>query len=430
MEEEQYDAIIVGGGVAGATAALMLAREGLEVIVIERGNYSGAKNMTGGRLYSHSLEKIIPDFASKAPVERRITHERISMMTETASTTMDYTGRSLAEIGCDSYTVLRGVFDRWLMEQAEEAGAMPVTGICVEDFVYKDGKVAGIVAGGEEMLAKVIILADGANSLLVEKCGLRKKAITSHQIAVGAKEIIQFDEKTIEDRFNLNAGEGMSWLFAGYPSDGKIGGGLIYTNKDTISLGVVATLSEFEKDGKSIHEMLEGFKNHPAIIPLLKGGQLVEYSGHMVPEGGYDMVPTLYDDGVLVAGDAAGLVINIGYTVRGMDLAIGSGAVAAEAVIEANKKDDFSSQSLSRYKELLDSSFVMKDLKHFRKFPHFMENPRVFNDYPQMMDDIMTSLFVVDGSNPKSIISKMIKPVRKVGIINLLKDGVKGVRAL
>ena len=430
MDEEQYDVIIVGGGIAGATAALLLATEGLQVIVIERGNYSGAKNMTGGRLYSHSLENIIPDFASKAPVERKVTHERISMMTDVAVTTMDYASESLAEPGCDSYTVLRGVFDRWLMDQAEEAGAMPVPGICVDDFVYRDEKVAGIIAGGEEMLAKVVILADGANSLLIEKCGLRKKIVTPHQIAVGAKEIIQLDEKTIEDRFNLNPDEGMAWLFAGFPSDGKIGGGLIYTNKDTISLGVVATLSEFEKEGKSIHEMMEGFKNHPAMLPILKGGKLVEYSGHMVPEGGYDMVPTLYDNGVLVTGDAAGLVINVGYSVRGMDLAIGSAKAAAEAVIEAHKKDDFSAKSLSKYKELLDSSFVIKELKHFRKFPNFMDNPRVFNDYPQMMDEIMASLFVINGSNPKSIISKMIKPVRKVGIINLMKDGVKGVRAL
>ena len=169
METEKGEVIMVGGGLAGAVAGRMLAREGMEVVVIERGNYSGAKNMTGGRLYSHALEEVIPGFASKAPVERRVTRERVSMMTETGATTLDYSSTKLAQEGKDSYVVLRGVFDRWLMEQAEEAGAMPVTGIRVDDFVFRDGKVAGIVAGGVEMLADVVILADGANSLLVAK---------------------------------------------------------------------------------------------------------------------------------------------------------------------------------------------------------------------------------------------------------------------
>jgi electron transfer flavoprotein-quinone oxidoreductase len=430
MSEERFDVIIVGGGIAGTVAALMLAREGLEVVVIERGNYSGSKNMTGGRLYSHSLEEIIPDFASKAPVERKVTRERISMMTETGASSLDYSSERLAAAGKDSYIVLRSIFDRWLMEQAEEAGAMAIAGICVDDFVFRDGRVVGITAGGEEMHADVVILADGANSLLVRKCGLRKNMVAPHQMAVGAKEIIQLDEKTIEDRFNLNPGEGMSWLFAGSPSDGKTGGGLLYTNRDSISLGVVVTLSEFEKEGKTIHEMLENFKQHPLIRPLIKDGKLVEYSGHMVPEGGYGMIPELYGDGVLVTGDAAGLVINAGYTVRGMDLAVGSALAAAKTVIEAKQKGDFSKRTLAGYKSRLDASFVIKDMKHVRKFPEFMENPRIFNDYPMMAEDMLAGLFVVDGGNPVSLISKVTGSVKKVGILNLIKDGIKGARAL
>lgn len=429
--EERFDAIVVGGGLAGASCALTLAREGLEVVVIERGNYSGSKNMTGGRLYSHNLERLIPDFADKAPVERKVSRERISMMTEKSAFTVDYISDKLSLKGKDSYTVLRGVFDRWLMEQAEEAGAMVINGIRVDDFVYRDGKIAGVMAGEEEMLANVVVIADGANSLLAEKSGLRKEKITPHQIAVGAKEVIELGEKTIEERFGVKSGEGVSWLFAGSPSDGRIGGGLLYTNKDTVSLGIVVTLSEFEHTDKSVNEMMEAFKSHPAVAPLIEGGKLVEYSGHMVPESGLSMVPSLYGDNVLVAGDAAGLVINVGYTVRGMDLAIESGVCAAQAIIYAKTKEDYSSSSLSKYKQLLDESFVIKDMKQVEKFPYFLEQtPRIFKDYPEMLDDMLADVFVVDGKEPVSMFKKIMKHVKKVGLINIAKDALKGMRSL
>lgn len=430
MSEDKFDAIIVGGGIAGAVTALQLARAGLEVVLVERGNYAGAKNMTGGRLYSHSLEKILPGFAENAPIERKVVKEKISMMTGTGGLTMDFGSDKLVQEKKDSYTVLRAPFDRWLMDQAEAAGAMVVTGILVEELLMQDGRVRGISAGGEEMLADVVVLADGANSLLVEKAGLRKHRIEAHQIAVGAKEVIELDEQLIEERFNLNPGEGAAWLFAGFPSDGLIGGGFLYTNKSSISLGLVVTLSEFNKVQKTLPQMLEDFKQHLHVAPLIRGGKLVEYSGHLVPEGGYDMIPDLYGDGVLVAGDAAALVINAGYTVRGMDLAVGSADAAAQTIIAAKEKNDFSSASLSQYKTLLENSFVIQDMKQLRKFPHFMENSRIFNEYPQMVEEMMSSLFVVNGSAPQSLLSKMLKPARKVGLMNLIKDGIKGVRAL
>lgn len=427
--DEKFDVIIVGGGPAGAAAALYLADHGLETVVVERGNYSGAKNMTGGRIYAHSLKRLIPSI-NDCPFERKVVKERISLMTEKSASTMEYASDRLYAGEVESFTVLRGEFDRWLMGKAEEAGAMPVTGVRVDDLVFKDGKVAGIIAGGEEMLADAVILADGANSLLTDKAGLRKEKISPHQMAVGAKEVIELDEKTVADRFGLNDGEGAAWLFAGYPSAGKIGGGFIYTNKSSLSLGIVVTLSEIEKSSKSVHEMLEDFKAHPVVAPLIKGGKLGEYSGHIVPEGGLDMMPSLYGNGVLVAGDAAGLVINVGYTVRGMDLAIASGLSAAEAIIYAKTKGDFSSANLSKYQELLEDSFVMKEMRHFRKFPHFMENSRIFNDYPEMADEMLAGIFTVDGSAPKSMFSKIMRPAKKVGLINIAKDAIKGVRAL
>lgn len=429
-DSEKFDAIIVGGGVAGIVSGYILAKEGLDVLLIEKGNYPGSKNMTGGRLYSHSLEKIIPDFAKEAPVQRKITHEKISMMTEDSAVTVDYSSTLLGEPGKDSYSVLRGEFDQWLAEKAEEVGVQIIPGILVDDLIVQDGKVCGVKAGEDELESEVVIIADGVNSLLAQKLGFRGE-LQAHEVAVGAKEIISLPQKVIEDRFQLgNEEEGTAWLFAGSPSAGRVGGGFLYTNKTSVSLGIVCTLANLEKASKTVPQMLEDFKNHPTIKPLIQDGKLIEYSGHLVPEGGFNMIPKLVGNGVLVIGDAAGFCINIGYAVRGMDLAIGSAECAAKAVLAAKEKSDFSEATLSKYKDLLNESFVMKDLNLYKKFPAFMENERIFNDYPQMAADMMQSMFVIDGSPSQPLMSTMKKHVKKVGIMNLIKDGFKGVRSL
>lgn len=429
-ESEKFDAIIVGGGIAGLTAGYIMAKEGLDVLLVERGNYPGSKNMTGGRIYSHSLEKIIPDFAKEAPIQRKIVHEKISMMTEKSAFTIDYTSPKLGVQGKDSYAVLRGEFDQWLSEKAEEVGLQVIPGILVDDLIMKDGKVCGVIAGEDELESEVVIIADGVNSLLAQKLGFREE-LKPHEVAVGAKEVISLPQQVIEDRFQLeNDQEGTAWLFAGSPSAGRVGGGFLYTNKTSISLGVVCTLGDLEKASKTVPQMLEDFKNHPAVKPLIKDGKMIEYSGHLVPEAGLSMIPKLVGDGVLVIGDAAGFCINIGYAVRGMDLAVTSADCAAQAVIAAKQKADFSKASLSKYKTLLDETFVMKDLNLYKNFPHFMENERIFNEYPEMIANMMESMFVVDGSPARPLMKTMKKHVKKVGIMNLVKDGLKGVRSL
>lgn len=428
MSEDKFDAIIVGGGLAGCITAYMLANAGLETLLIEKGNFSGSKNMTGGRLYAHSIEKIFPDFANEAPIERSVVHEKISFMNDDSCVTMDYSTKESTNNEDKSYTVLRAKFDEWLAQKAEEAGVGIIPGIRVDDLIVRDNKVCGVIAGGEEMEADVVILADGVNSILGEKLGMVSK-VTPHHCAVGAKEVIKLSKQQINDRFACTDKEGTAWLFAGMPSDGYMGGGFIYTNEDSISLGVVFGLHNIEKAGKSIPQMLEDFKNHPTIKPLVEGGEIVEYSAHVVPEGGLHMLPEMVRDGVVIVGDAAGLCLNVGYTVRGMDLAIASGEAAANAIIEANKKSDFSKNSLNKYVQNLEDSFVMKDLKLYKELPQFLDNERMFNDYPDMVSGIMKDMFTING--PSVPMRKMVMPhLKKVGFMNLLKDGFKGVKSI
>ena len=431
MSDEKFDVIIVGAGLSGSSAAYVLAKAGLEVLVIERGNHCGSKNMTGGRLYGHSLEKLIPGFADSAPVERKIVKERISMMTESGAMTVEYGSDKLKDPACASYSVLRSKFDRWLAAQAEEQGAMFITGIRVDKLLQKDGKVCGVLAAGDELEADVVLLADGVNSLLAQRIGM-KKELAPHQVAVGVKEVIGLDEKTISDRFGVLPGEGAAWMVAGDPTGGAVGGGFLYTNKDSISLGTVVTLGDIGT-GKNIKvpDMIERFKANPIIAPLIKDGKLLEYGAHLVPEAGFKMVPELVWNGVLIAGDAAGFVMNLGYTIRGMDLAIESGRLAAEAIVQAKAKCDFSAVGLSVYLRLLESSFVMQDLRHYQNMPSLLSTHQLFNEMPAAVDEILGDLFVVDGKKPVKLIKSVIPAVNKIGSLTEVgKLGLKAVSAL
>ena len=195
MSEDKFDVIIVGGGVAGLAASIVLAENDFEVLLVERGDYCGAKNVTGGRLYGHSLEKIIPNFADEAPIERKVVKEKISMMSAKSSLDIGYSSKELGkDKDSSSYVVLHSKFDQYLAEKAEEAGVAIITGVLVDEILVEDGKVVGINATGEEMYADAVIVADGVNSLLSQQLGV-KKELEPNQVAVGAKEVIDYQKK-------------------------------------------------------------------------------------------------------------------------------------------------------------------------------------------------------------------------------------------
>ena len=375
MSEEKFDAIVVGGGLAGLTCAYLLAQAEMEVLLIERGDFCGAKNVTGGRLYGHTLEKVIPGFAEEAPVERKVTKERIALMTKTGAVNIEYASGKEDDAKSASYTVLRGKFDKWFADKAEEVGVMMVPGIRVDSVLIEDGKVVGIDAGGEAMYSDMVVLADGVNSLLAQQLGL-KKELDPSQVAVGCKEVIQLGEDVINQRFNVKSGEGVAMLVAGDPTVGNIGGGLIYTNKDSVSVGIVTTCSDIGRVDVSVPDMLERFKNHPAVEPLIEGGIPLEYSAHLVPEGGFDMIPQLYRDNVLVVGDAA-------------------------------------AANLSYYQMLLEDSCIFRDMKQYRNFPKLLERHEIFNDVPEIADVLFDKLFRVDGEKPVSLPMFVIDEIAK-----------------
>lgn len=419
-----FDAVVVGSGCAGPIAAYELAKAGKEVLIVERGEFPGAKNMTGGRIYSHSLEKVFPNFRDEAPLERRVIRERISLITDETNCTVDFSSAEMLKVGQDSYTVLRAPFDQWLASKAEEAGAEYICGINVDELVKDEsGKVCGIRAGEDEISADVVILCDGVNSLLAKQA-VGFACPSPKHMAVGIKQVFALPAGVITDRVLGNSDdEGAAWLFAGSATDGKFGGGFAYTNKESVSLGIVAGIEAVESGDVSICQMMESLKQHPDVAALIRGGEMVEHSGHMVPEGGMNSMPELVADGVILAGDTAMMCINYGYMVRGMDYAVAAGQYAGQAAVQALDAGDTSKAGLQCYVDMLNGSFVMKDLEGFRGLPAFLgQFSRMFNEYPALAGDVLNKMFIADGQ-PTSHLKNIVRPsLKKVGLLNMVKD--------
>jgi len=411
---ETVDCIIVGGGLAGLSAAYGLACEGVEVMVLERGDYAGAKNVTGGRLYMSVIRDLYPELWEDAPFERPVVRELITLTAEGRHVTFEIAADSFGDPRPQSYTVVRARLDQWLADKVTEKGGMVVPKMKVDALLTENGRVVGIRAGEDEIGADVTIVAEGVLGLLSSDAGLRgKPEAKSH--AVGYKEIIELPAGVIEDRWHLNPGEGAAQLFMGSVTRGMMGGAFLYTNRESISLGIVVGMEHMHSRGDELEswQLLDEFKELPQIKPLVAGGAVAEYSAHAVPEGGIAAVPKLYGDGYLMTGDAAGLSLNALITVRGMDFAIASGYYAAKAVTEAKKAGDCSAAGLARYERYLNDSFVIKDLRTAAAVPQLIENPRLFSHYPDAMTRLMQQVFTIGPGPTEKLFKQAFRGVRK-----------------
>ncbi len=403
---EKVECIVVGGGLAGLSAAYGLADAGVEVMVLERGDYSGAKNVTGGRLYMSPIRGLYPELWEEAPYERAVARELVTMLGDGAQTTIEVASDRFTADPPQSYTVLRARFDQWLAEKVGEKGGMVVPNMKVDALLRDEGRIVGIRAGEDEIGADVVIVAEGVLRLLSSEAGLAAEPVDRDH-ALGFKEVIELPPGVIEDRWHLNPGEGAAQLFLGNVTQGMLGGGFLYTNKESISLGVVVGMKAMRERAARIkpdaqiesNELLDRFKELPQIRPLVAGGTVAEYSAHAIPEGGIAAVPKLYGDGYVMAGDAAGLALNALITVRGMDFAIASGYYAARAVLGARERSDFSAAGLAGYEASLRDSFVLQDLQTASDIPAFMENPRLFTHYPRAVSRLLEQLYTV-GPGP------------------------------
>lgn len=424
MSENKTDVIVVGAGVAGVAAGITLARAGKQVVIVERGSYAGAKNMFGGAIYEYPTKDLYPTFKEEAPVERiNKTHKYMIADDETA-VTVSYNN----EKSQTSYTVIRAKWDKWCVERAVELGAYYSPMTVVRELIVKEGKVVGIKTDEEEFYADIVILADGVNSLLAKQVGLRKN-FKDNEMAIGVKEVISLPKEVIEERFNLTDESGCVTEIIGAPMKGITGLGFIYTNKKSVSIGLGVNLDELKKRKLTPNELLNQLKEHPSIAPLIKGGELSEYSAHLIPEGGFNSIPKLYGNGVMVVGDAAMLVNNVHW--EGTNLAMMSGMLAAQTAIEAINKNDFSEKMLSDYEKKFKETSFYKDMKTYKdtvKIVH--DNAYSFlGFYPQKINEFF-EMFTESGYIPrKSLYKRFIKNlIKKRNIKGLIKDVINFVK--
>ena len=391
--------MVVGAGPAGLSCSCELAKKGFKVAVLERGRTPGSKNLFGGRVYSAPLEKVYGNLRKEAPIERWVKHEKLSMMADDGAISVGYDS-----LRSTSFTASLSKLTAWMAAKAEEQGAVIVTDVRVDGVTMDDGRATGVIAGADRLDADVVVVAEGANRLLCEGMKI-VPPLSPDQVALGARQVVRLGTEKINERFGLAGDEGLAWFFLGEPSDFLPGGAFLYTNSSTVSIGLVLYLEEGTPvPGKSVYDILEEFRAAPPLKQLLSGGSVVEYGSHLIPEAGLKMRPDpLYGDGYVVVGDAAGLVLNLGYTVRGVDFAVHSGNLAAQAIADAHSSGGFSSENLAAYEQKLKASFVIKEMRKHGAIQKLMQKRQIFEAYPRMVVDIARRLYEFDDTSPKFI---------------------------
>ncbi len=432
---EKFDAVIVGAGPAGAAAALTLAKAGMNVVMLERGEFPGAKNLFGGVLYRKQIEEYVPEFWKErgAPVERYIMEQRIWLMGKESVVKLGHYNEAYKEpFNC--FTGLRVKFDQWFAGKAVEAGAIPVYETVATELIMEGDKVVGVRTDREDgdLYANVVVIADGVNSLLGKQLGVHREW-RPDEVSLAVKEVIALPKEKIDDRFNVEGDEGVTIEFMGETSLGMAGMGFMYTNKDTISLGVGVMVNHLRDKRVKPYEILESVKRHPVIRKLIQGGETKEYSGHLIPEGGFHSIPKLSGNGWVIAGDAAQL-INFVHR-EGTNLAMASGQFAAEAIIAAKQNGSYLEQSLRIYDEKIRESFIHKDLKKYRGMHQLLKDydpELLFSKLPQAANQAMYNMFLVDGVSKAEKQKKAFKLLKDAagGTVNLMKLGYKGWRSI
>ncbi len=408
-----FDVIVVGAGPAGAAAALELARAGVSVCLHERGPFPGSKNMYGGVIYGRILDTLVPNWWDEVPFQRWVTRRSTMIMTGSQALTVDYRTEAWGRPPYNGMTSFRPEFDAWFAGKATDAGAVLVTSTTATGLLRDGDRVVGVRTDRPDgdLTASVVIACDGVNSFLAKEAGLYGESDPANY-TVGVKQTIGLPREVIDERFGVRGDHGVDIEIMGCTGDVP-GGGFVYTNRDSLAVGLVLSLPALAKGGRRPEELLEDLKTHSGIAPLIDGGDVSEYSAHVIPEAGYDMMPELVGDGLLVAGDAAAMCLAAGIWLEGVNFAIASGAAAGRAAARAVRRRDASAAGLSSYRSQLESSFVLQDHKKLRQAPHIVMGEFAQRQAPGLVCGVAEEMFTVTN------------PVRKPGVVKILRTEMK-----
>jgi electron transfer flavoprotein-quinone oxidoreductase len=435
----ETDIVVVGAGPAGSAAALVAARAGAKVVLLERGPFPGSKNLYGGVAYLSFLDTLLPQWRTDAPLERWITARSTMVLGEHRSLSVTYEDDTWRTRRGNGATLMRSQLDPWLASQAVAAGATLLTSTtATKPLVEGTGpqrRVVGVATdqgGDNQIRATWTIASDGANSRLAREAGLYPH-YSSQSMTLGIKETLLLPAETINERFHLRDSTGVDIEILGCTGPLE-GGGFLYTNRSSISLGIIVTLSSLSHAHDRLEELLDRLKAHPSIAPFIEGSTSTEYGAHLIPEGGWLARPHLSMRGLLVCGDAASLCLSSGIWLEGVNYALGSGAVAGDFAAKAVKSPSGAPLSHQLYAQELESSFVGVNHRRLKRAPKFVLSDVVQHRIPKLALGIADDIFTVTDPVPKPSLFRILRrnlrrsEVTSLDLLRLLKALWRGYR--
>ncbi|HYY65860.1 MAG TPA: electron transfer flavoprotein [Nitrososphaeraceae archaeon] len=279
---EHFDAAIIGGGSAGLAALKHLSNLKKQAVLLEAGSTIGSKNVSGGILYSkkskngkvYNVEDIYgQQFITEAPLERQITKYILHATSKDKLFSIDLTSAHEYQANF-AYSVLLNKLNSWFGKEAgqsaERQGGGIVTGVHVQSISWNDDNTIIVETNElEQFVVKAIIAADGINSEIAEITGARSK-FTSKEVYQGVKVVVRLPEQIIEQRFEIGPNEGAAHLFAGDITLNHIGGGFLYTNQDTLSVGAVYHYDSLIEKPTEPYILIDTLLRNPLVREFIK----------------------------------------------------------------------------------------------------------------------------------------------------------------
>jgi electron-transferring-flavoprotein dehydrogenase len=390
-ERERLDAdvLIVGAGPAGLACALHLARlirqhnesvgkpelstEG--IYVLEKGRDIGAHQLSGAVLDPRALAELVPDFAKTAPLDTLVNDDAAYFLTASRAWKLPITPPPLRNHG--NYIVSVSKLAKWLGGLVEQAGVNVFTQFAGAQLIHEGEAVAGVITEdkgrdkdgkpkdnftpGYDLRAKITVLAEGPRGSLTKHLVADKNlgGLNPQVYSIGVKELWEVLPGRIKPGWVAHT--------LGWPLDSSMyGGGWIYGMRENrVSLGLVTGL-EYHNPRFDPHEAFQLFKTHPFVRRILEGGKLVRYGAKTIPVGGWYSIPRSYLDGCLIIGDSASLLNS--QRLKGIHMAIKSGMLAAETILDALRAGDTSAAKLSVFRRKVDESWIGRELRSVRNF--------------------------------------------------------------
>lgn len=396
-EQIEMDVVFVGAGPANLAGALWLKKQiaehdevverghkagskigEIEIGIVEKGPFVGAHILSGAVMDPIAIRELMPDFLEQGcPVDSVVTEDAFWYLTEGKGINSPLVPPPLKNKG--KYIISLSKMCEWLGEKCEEAGINVFPEFPASEVLYDaNDRVIGIRTGdkgidkegkpkenfepGVDILAKVTVLGEGSRGSLAKQLMTRLGLMEGKEpqvFSIGVKELWEVPEG------NFVQGKVVHTL--GFPSDTQTyGGGWIYGMKNNVvSIGYVTGL-DYKDANIDPHSEFQKFKTHPRVAEVLMGGKMIKYGAKTINTSGYWTMPKLYADGLLLVGDTASFLN--GQRIKGIHMAMKSGMLAAETIVDALGHGDTSSKHLRHFEEKVNLSWIYDELHPVRNF--------------------------------------------------------------